>query len=197
MTKQYPVTGLKQVIDNLTAIGGKLEKQAMRSGLTAAAAVVRDEARVRAPKKSGKMAKSIRSGSARKNEDGNYSITVSLKGNSHAFLGVFFEYGVSPHLISAKGEDITVGGVNLSARKATRKGRNEGLSSDVDSQAMKIGSNFVTGAVLHPGIAPRPFLRPALDTKASEAIEAMRDKIISVVESKTGFNLAASYSEAA
>jgi hypothetical protein len=54
---------------------------------------------------------------------------------------------------------------------------------------MKIGDEFVSGIISHPGHAAHPFMRPALDAKAQEAIAAFRSKIVAVVEGKTGFNL--------
>ena len=39
--------------------------------------------------------------------------------------------------------------------------------------SLKIGENFVGPVVMHPGHAAKPFLRPALDQKAEEAVNAM------------------------
>lgn len=187
---EFPVKGLKDVLDTLSQLGQRVETQAIRSGLTAAAGVVRDEARLRAPRVTGLTAASIRSGSPRKRQDGNFSITVSAKGNRHAFIAYFIEYGVGPHLISARGQGgVTVGGQLMPARRATRMAFRDGLSSDVASRSLKIGDQFVGPVVTHPGFAPRPFLRPALESKAQEAIAAFRAKIVAVVEKKTGFNI--------
>ena len=123
-------------------------KRAVRQGVN----VLRDEARVRAPKKSGKLAAAIKTTVSMR---GNVTVgRVRLKGE-HAFLGRFIEYGVTPHFIRAgakKGDQIHNG----------------------SGEAMKIGSQFVTGTILHPGSAPRPFMRPALDAKALEAADAVR-----------------------
>lgn len=179
MSKQFPVDGLKQIDAYLSHLPRNLQTGAYRAGLTAAARVIRDEARVRAPKKTGRMAKAIRSGSPRKNQDGSFSVQVRLTGNNHAFLGLFHEYGVQPHYITAGDSD-------LSARKLTQAVRREG-SSDVATGALKIGGNYVSGAVLHPGFAPRPFMRPALDVKAQEAVLAFAERIRGYIEGKTGF----------
>jgi HK97 gp10 family phage protein len=162
MSRDFPVTGLADVLDRLSQIGGSLETQAIKSGLTAGAAIVRDEARRNVPRKSGKLAKAIVSGSPRKLQDGNYSIT-----NDHAFIGLFLEFGAAAHMIGRKSGKGVIGG----------------------STVLKVGDRFVSGPVQHPGIAPRPFMRPALDTKAEEVIQAFRAKIIAVVEGKTGFTL--------
>ena len=39
--------------------------------------------------------------------------------------------------------------------------------------SLVIGGNFVGPMVHHPGHVPKPFLRPALDQKAQEAVAAM------------------------
>lgn len=171
MSKDFPVKGLAELDKYLSHFPRNLQTGAYRAGLTAAARVIRDEARLRAPKRTGQMARSIKSGSARRNQDGSFSISVRLQG-PHAFIGVFHEYGVQPHYITA-------GESNLSARKLTQKVRREG--------AMKIGENYITGAILHPGHAPRPFMRPALDSAAQEAVMAFRDRIVAYMEKKTGF----------
>lgn len=47
----------------------------------------------------------------------------------------------------------------------------------INGAALKIGDRFVRGPVNHPGHAAFPFMRPALDTKAAEAINVMGDYI--------------------
>lgn len=182
MSERY-VTGLDETLAVLSQFPAQMERAAVRQGMTAAARVIRDEARLRAPKKTGLMAKAIRSGSPRRMADGTYSVSVRLTGNNHAFLGLFHEYGTSPHFITAGDSD-------QSARRLTQAARREG-SSDVGEQALVINGNFVRGAVMHPGTAPRPFMRPALDIKAEEAVDALGDKIKDYVNSYTGFQSAA------
>lgn len=170
--------GLKETMAFLEAFPKRIQNGAVRSALTAAARPVRDQARANAPRETGKMAKAIKTGAPKINQDGTVSIRVRLRGE-HSYLGWFHEYGVRPHFISA-------GDSGLSARKLTTKARN-GSSSDVDTGALKIGDNYVTGTVLHPGFAARPFLRPALDMKAQEAVTAFADRLRSYLKDKTGF----------
>ena len=180
-----PLKGGKDLDAFLAAFPLRLQKGAVRSALTAAAKPVRDQARANAPRQTGKLAKSIKSGSPKVNLDGTISISVRLKGR-HSFLGIFFEYGVAPHFITA-------GDSNLSARKLTQKVGREG-SEEVDG-AMKIGADFVTGAVLHPGIPAQPFLRPALDVRADEAVKAFGDRLRTYLKDKTGFSAPAQLDE--
>jgi HK97 gp10 family phage protein len=175
MNKDFPVRGLADLDRYLAEFPKQMQKAALRQALTAAAKPIRDEARLRAPSKTGKLARAIKTGSPRQNEDGSFSISIRLTGPD-AYLGHFIEYGVSPHLI---------------ARKGARRGR-AGLAA-AKSQGekvggvVKIGDEFVSGIISHPGFAARPFMRPALDLKAEEAVQAFGDRIRSFIEDKTGF----------
>lgn len=176
MSKQFPVAGLRELDRFLSAFPKNMQKGAYRAGLTAAARPIRDEARLRAPKQTGKMAKAIKTGSARQNPDGTFSVSIRLDGE-HSFLGLFHEYGVAPHLIARTGK----GEGRVAVRKAAV---GEGT---IQGGVMKIGDDFVSGIISHPGHAARPFMRPALDAKADEAIKAFGDKIRAYMEGKAGF----------
>lgn len=178
MSKTYPVTGLKETMDFLSVLPERMQRNAIRQGLTAAAAPVRDEARVLAGKASGKMARAIKTGSPRRNQDGTFSVQVRLDPKApDAYLGIFQEYGVAAHLIARTGGGEGRVAVGLAAEgKGTIKGR-----------VMKIGEDFVSGIIHHPGHAAHPFMRPALDAKVEEALAAFGVKIRDFIESKTGF----------
>lgn len=171
MSGEFPLKGLRELDAVLSALPKNMQKQAYRQGLTAAAAPVRDEARRIVRKRSGKTAKAIRTGSARQNRDGTFSVTISLKG-PHAFVAIFEEYGVAPHYLQA-------GGGTLSARQLTQSARRAGR--------LNVAGQYVSGEVFHPGYAAHPFMRPALDAKAEEAVKAFAEKISAFLESKTGF----------
>lgn len=179
MSKAFPVNGVAELDKALSFLPMKLQRGAYRSGLVAAAAVIRDEARQRAPKQSGKMAKSIKTGNPRQNPDGSFSVSIRPDGE-HGFLALFHEYGVAPHFIAA-------GDAGMSPRLLTRAGR-DGIDiaarkgSDGEPEVLVINGNFITGAVQHPGLAPRPFMRPALDAKADEAVKAFADRIRAAIE---------------
>lgn len=178
MSKSYPVTGLKDIDTFLSVLPKNMQKAAYRSALTAAAKPIRDEARQLAEKSSGKMARAIRTGSPRQNQDGTFSVQVRLDPKSpHAFVGVLQEYGVAAHLIARTG----AGEGRVSVRKAASgKGK-------VAGKAMKIGDDFRSGIIHHPGHAAHPFMRPALDTQADNAIKAFAGRIREYIEGKTGF----------
>lgn len=204
MNRKFPVSGLRELDAYLSALPKKMETAAIRQGLTAAAAVIRDEAKLRAPKGSGKLAASIKSGNPRKNNDGTFSISVrttSAKnrgGNDHAFLGLFFEYGVRPHLIARKVPGQKRGRVGLKA--AVGQGEKIGGVMKISGAG---GDRFVSGLIEHPGFRAQPFMLPALDVRADDAVKAFAGKIrefLEGVKTKTGYDAvagAASLSEAA
>ncbi len=104
MSQAKPLKGLNQVISTLTSLGKRIETQAIRSGMTAGAAIVREDARQRAPKETGQMAKAIVSGSPNKREDGTIAVRVYVdERKPDGFLGFFHEYGVASHLIASTG----------------------------------------------------------------------------------------------
>lgn len=175
-----PLKGGKELSAFLQAFPERLQRNAVGAGLTAAAKTIRTQARANAPKKSGKYAKSIKSSRPRKNQDGTISITIRPKGE-HSYLGLWLEYGVGAHVITA-------GDSGKSPRLLQRQINRDGVSSDVETRAMKIGNNWVSGAVIHPGFAPKPHFRPALDTQAESAIKAFGERIESYLKDKTGFS---------
>lgn len=140
----YSIKGGKELDALLQQLPVEVETKILRNGLAAGANVIRDEARVLAPKKSGQMAKSIKTVRSVDKAGGQVVAKVRLKGK-HAFLGVWMEYGVLPHQIwvHSNKESLVINGV-------------------------PIGKH-----VWHPGFAPKPFFRPAIDTKAEEAVQAV------------------------
>lgn len=175
MSKQFPVTGGKEIAAYLTAFPKNLQRGAMRSGARAAANQIAPEAKIRAK---GRIANSIKVGSSRVNQDGSVSIRVYVdeRKGSIGFVGYFQEYGVRPHLIARTGSKEG----RVSIRKA-----NDGTGT-IQGGVMKIGDDFVSGIISHPGHAASPFMRPALDAKAKQAIEAFADQVQNYIYGKTG-----------
>lgn len=165
VSKDFPVRGLAELDKWLEAFPQRMQKQAYRSALTAAAAPIRDKARELARKRSGAMAKAIKTGSPRQRPDGSFSVRIRLTGK-HSFLGLFHEYGVLPHLIASTGK----GEGRVAVRKAVAAGKKIG-------GVLKIGEEFRSGVIHHPGFAAHPFMRPALDMAADAAVQAFADRI--------------------
>ncbi len=166
------VTGLAELQKALDEFPAAIERNILRGALRAGANVIAEEARRLVPVKTGQLKESIRvsvrpfpggklvatvkaggrfkvyaSGKAIK--DAAYKTTgASGKPVYHApFYAHFVEFGTARHWIKPK----------------SRK------------------SLFIAGLlkelVDHPGARPKPFMRPAFDSKAQAAIEAMADYI--------------------
>lgn len=175
--RNIAIKGGPELMAFLDAFPLKLQKGALRAAMTAGAKPVRDRARALAPRKTGQMAKAIKTGSPRIDPDGTVRIKVRLAGK-HSFLGTFIEYGVRPHVIQARSD--------LKPRAINKRMNAEGFTN-MGGGVLKIGDNFVSGAVLHPGFPARPFMRPALDLAAGEALNAMGDRLRSYLQSKASF----------
>jgi HK97 gp10 family phage protein len=144
------IVGVIKGGDELAALMQQLpvevETKILRNGLAAGANVIRDEARARAPRKTGALARSVKTTRDTKRQTGQIIAKVRLKGR-HAFLGKFFEYGVLPHKIWVSGgkESLVINGVAIGRQ------------------------------VWHPGIAPMPWFRPAFDAKSAAAVDVVGD----------------------
>lgn len=194
MSRSFPVKGTRELDAFLSALPKNMQRNAYGAGLRAAGKVIETQAQANAPKKSGKMAVSIKAGSVHANKDGTFSIYVRAagakqKGNDHAFIAFFHEFGVAPHFITA-------GDRGISARLLTRAGKKEGIDVVArrgkrrnEREVLAINGNLISGALRHPGHAAHPFLRPALDMKADEALQAFAAKIRAYLEGKTGLDL--------
>lgn len=147
---------VKEFIGNLPA---EAQNKLFRGAARAAANVVADEARQRTQSSEVRGAIKVAVG---KDEGGRTVAKVQVKGRG-AHLAPWEEYGTAPHLIS----------VDESQRNGMSINRINRLAKQPDkNHALVIGGNFVGKTVLHPGVRPHPFLRPALDTKEAEAIAA-------------------------
>lgn len=161
------IKGGKELHALMQQLPVEVETKILRQGMAKGANAVRDEARLNVAVESGGLRRSIKT--SRNTKNGQVVAKVKLKG-PHAFLGIFQEYGVAPHLISVEE------GAKPTKRK--RDGRVVPLSMGtinkmVDRGSLVIGGNFVGKMVQHPGHASRPFMRPALDTKAAEVVSVV------------------------
>lgn len=142
----FKIKGGKEVAAMLQQLPVQIEKKILRNALSAGVRVLRDEARAQAPAKSGALRKAIRT--SRDTRDGRVIAKVRLRGR-HAYLGVFMEYGVAPHLIAAGGE----------------------------KRSLKIDGKFVGKAIEHPGISGKAFMAPAMEIRGADAVRAATDYI--------------------
>jgi hypothetical protein len=140
---EWKINGGKEVADLLALLPVEVETNILGNGLMEGANLIRDEARSRVRKKSGLTEKTIKSARS-KSAEGQVVAKVKLKGK-HAFVGYFLEHGVAAHQIWVHSgkESLVVNGVPIG--KMAR----------------------------HPGFAPMPFMRPALDARAGDAVQAV------------------------
>jgi len=174
MTTQFSIKGGRELDAYLSAFPKNLQKNAIRSALRQAGNQIKEEAKLRAK---GRIGNAVTVGSPRQNQDGTFSVRVYVdERKPDGFLGYFMEWGVKPHLIARTG--------TKEGRVAIRKAK-EGTGT-IQNGVMKIGDDFVSGIISHPGHAAYPFMRPALDAKAQQAIEAFADQVQEYLYSKTG-----------
>lgn len=142
--KNVDLSALLDRFDNLPA---NLMTNALKAGVRAAATAVKKEAQTLAPKKTGKLAKSLSVKLRRTNSKAviRFSVTAGK------FYARFIEFGASPHLIE--------------------------LYSKRDKKVLASGKEIFGKEVNHTGVKPKPFMRPALDAKESEVIPIIAAKI--------------------
>lgn len=145
------VKGLAELQAFLDQLPAKMEANIMRAAMNAGAKVVLDEVKASAPVKTGLLKAGF---SNRKNRKAISSgirkgvVMVSIKARGkHGYLAKWIEYGTAAHFIKPK--------------------RAKSL----------FFAGLMRDGVDHPGARPKPFMRPALDTKAQEALLAVGEAI--------------------
>lgn len=138
----------------LRRIPEALEKKILRPAAMAAGEVIADDARARSI--SARVSEAIVVEA--RHEDGKVRVQITVKGRWPRAVGTWLEWGTSPHFISVDKE------LGMTAGKVNR-------------DAFVINGQFVSTSVHHPGVTPHPFLRPALYTKAGEAITTAQRSI--------------------
>ena len=162
--------GGPELVKFLSELPDKIQRNLMRGALRAGAKVVAEEAKLRIHPVTGLTAKSIGVSTGRRN--GMITAKVRTKGPG-AYKAPFLEFGTAPHWITARGAKVpTASGRAVSVRTLNRAAR---ITADGDKErhALVINGQFVGQMIAHPGARPHPFMRPALDAKADEAVEAM------------------------
>ncbi len=160
------VNGFKELDEALKQFAPKLEGAIIRGGLRAGTSVFLKRARQFVPIKSGALRRSLRIRTSSKK--GQLTATL-VAGGKEAFYAGMVEFGTAPHLIVARNQQDR----NVAA-KVNR-------ATDNGAKALSFGSTIVE-QVQHPGSAPRPFMRPALDGGEQEALEAMGAYIMNRIE---------------
>lgn len=88
------ISGLKELADKMRSLGPELNKKALRAGVSAAARIVRDDARARNPDDTGKTEKAIISKYVKK-ESNNFKQTYIVTVHRRAWYWRFVEFGTA------------------------------------------------------------------------------------------------------
>lgn len=153
------IEGRSAVSRYLAAAPERLARNLLRGAGKAAVDVIADEAKLRCI--DSEVAAAIRTSA--KVGDGVVTAKVLVKG-PEAYRAPWIEYGTAPHYITvdnSQHQGMSVGRINRLAKAGT----------------LVINGRPVGQTVFHPGARPFPFLRPALDTKRSDAIAAAQSYI--------------------
>jgi hypothetical protein len=146
-------------------------KRILRGAARAGATVIADEAKERVE------SDAVREGvviGRTKEVDGKLTVRITVKPGWPRSLGTWLEYGTSPHFISvdpAFSEGRTAQRVNKLDADAA-KGGQAGPGATLVINGKPVGMT-----VLHPGARAQPWLRPARDVKAREAVAAAQGHI--------------------
>lgn len=145
--------GGKELAQALRDLPAKLERQVLSEALVAGANVIAKEAKQNVPRVSGDLKRSIRvtKGAKKKKRKGIVMAEVKA-GSKKAFYYAFVEFGTAAHIIKGKNG----GNLKFTAR--------DGRSTE-------------TPSVNHTGAIAKPYLRPALDAKNTEAVRAVGSKL--------------------
>jgi HK97 gp10 family phage protein len=163
------VTTLKggpELMQFLSTLPDKLQRNVMRGAMRAGARVTANKAKELVPVKTGITRKDIKVSANAKG----LVITskVQVKGPG-SFKAPWIEYGTGAHWIRAEGAKVSVRTLNRAARLTAGKDR--------DKRALIINGHFVGTSVHHPGAKPKPFMRPALDMTAGAAVAAIGEYV--------------------
>ncbi|MDO9053412.1 MAG: HK97 gp10 family phage protein [Gallionella sp.] len=148
------INGLAELQKLLDELPARIEANVVRGGVRAGARVIADEAKRLCP--IGGVENSTRAGEqpgalrdsirvSAKSQRGRVTATIKAGGKNGVFYAGMVEYGTARHLIKPKN------------RKSL------------------LLAGVAREAVQHPGAKKKPFMRPALDGKAADAVETMAD----------------------
>ena len=168
------IDGLSDLYKLMQELPGKVEGNIVRGALRAGQTVIKNAIQAKAPQKSGALRNSVRIRFKSKSQKKGYVRMQVVVGDKKAWYSHLIEYGTAS-FYTGKGKSI---GRPYIIRAKDSKG-NE-LGTGLKRRALKIGATMVD-QVTHPGIKPKPFVRPAFDESQGAALEAviayMRNRI--------------------
>lgn len=172
------VKGLDALQKYLDTLPKKVEANIMRGALRAGMRVVSGDAKGRVRHRSGDLSRNLKIST--KLFRGIVKCMLAAKG-FEGMKAIWLEFGTRAHLISVQeGEK---------QQYMTRRGELKTVSmTTINRMVLQIGNRFVGKTVQHPGARPFPFMRPALDSQAQNALVAAGNYIKTRLESKHGID---------
>lgn len=175
MTGSVHVKGLSELQKFLDALPAKMEANVMRAALRAGAKVIEEAAKSNVPVSSGRLRDSIKVSTRSRRGQVTASITAGGKATrkfvtqgpdgsvkvsyENAYYAAWVEYGTAAHKIGVK------------YAKSLILRPNARATSGFAKRWMRDG--ILVEGVDHPGSSPHPYMRPALDSRAQEALLAV------------------------
>jgi HK97 gp10 family phage protein len=144
MSELRHVQGLAELEKTLRQLPVKLETKILRGALRAGAAVFSVEVSARLPRKSGKLASTLRISTAVRRGVVSAKVVVGDSKKKGVFYAHMLEGGTKPHFIKAK-----------------------------PGKSLRLYGGRMVKRVTHPGIRPRPFMGPAFKAGTTAALEAV------------------------
>lgn len=165
------VKGLAQLQRFLDTLPAKMEKNIMTGALRAGARPILLDARSRIHSRSGELAAGLRV-SVRARQGKITARIVASGGKRSENKPIWVEFGTRPHFISVTESDRPI-----NPKASSRAGHVVRVAISTINKHLRIGTRFVGPSVFHPGAKRSPFLRPAMDAKATEALIAVGEYI--------------------
>jgi HK97 gp10 family phage protein len=161
------VEGLDQLAQNLTAFSADIQQNALNKMLLAGAKPIADEMAAQAPRE--------HDIGPRQHADVHIADSIVIK-VEHNPNGSEAEVYVGPSKrVSWKANWIEFGAAaHAIVTKMTRSMRKSG---DKRKKVLASSSQVFGTHVQHPGLSPRPFIRPALDAAGKTAVDAMKQSL--------------------
>ncbi len=155
---QVTISGLKELDQMLKTLPVNIERNvlrgAMRAGQNVLAGAVKQNLRSNRSIDTGELERSVRVRFKRKSEKFGWVRAFVFAGNKEAYYGHWVEYGTASYYSGS--------------------GRTVGAPYEITPKVA--GSLFLGGlfakSVIHKGIKPKPFMRPAFDNYSNAALDA-------------------------
>ena len=153
----------------------------MRGALRSGANVLKDEAKANVPVASGALRDGLKVST--RSKGGTVKAILRATG-IHGYIAMWVEFGTRPHLIKVQESEKPIN-VRLSDKRGVLV---RASMTTINRNVLKIGNTFVGPTVSHPGSNPRPFMRPALDARAQDAVIASAEYMKKRLSDKYGLD---------